>query len=95
MRNTLTSWFRPLTLIQKGAIVTYQELVRTIQTLPLSERLSLLEVLTQTLQTDIQVEVGRKSTLARVRGILKVDGPPPSDQDIEDSYTDYLIEKYA
>ena len=75
--------------------MTYQELVRMIQTLPLSERLSLLVVLTQSLQDDIRVEAGQKSTQARVRGILKADGPPPSDQDIEDNYTDYLIEKYA
>lgn len=78
-----------------GAPVLYQDLVKTIQTLPLSERLSLLEVLTQSLKADMSTNRGRNSSLARVRGILKTDGPLLSDEDIEDSYTDYLIEKYA
>ena len=80
---------------QNGALVTYQELVKTIQGLPLSERLSLLEVLTHSLQTDIQYVHGQKSSLTRIRGMLKVNGPALTDAEIEDDYTNYLIEKYA
>ena len=28
------------------------------------------------------------------RGMLKPDGPPPTDQELLDGYTDYLIERY-
>ncbi|MCA9973226.1 MAG: hypothetical protein KC425_23570 [Anaerolineales bacterium] len=73
----------------------YQELVKTIQTLPIAERLSLLQVLAESLQTDIQPEIERSSSLVRVRGILKGNRATLTDQEIEDSYTNYLIEKYA
>ena len=75
--------------------MTYQELVKTIQTLPLAERLSLLEVLTLSLQADFPGKGVRTASLADVRGMLKVGGPPPTDEEIENDYTDYLIEKYA
>ena len=78
-----------------NVFMTYQELVQTIQTLPLAERLSLLEVLAQSLQADIQTENVRTSSLARVRGMLKPDGPAPSDRELKEAYTDHLIEKYA
>ena len=78
-----------------GAMVTYQDIVKTIQELPLTERLSLLEMLAQSLQAEIRSKLARQSSLARVRGMLKVDGPLPSDQDLEEEYIEYLIEKYA
>ena len=93
----MASWERHdvLDVLIDGAPMTYQELVRTIQILPLAERLSLLEVLAQSLQADMQVEGGRPSSLDRVRGMLKTNGPAPSDQELEEDYTNYLIEKYA
>lgn len=75
--------------------MTYQELVETIKTLPLDQRLSLLEVLTHSLQADMSPTAPRHSTLARARGLLRTDEPTPSDQDLEETYTDYLIDKYA
>lgn len=75
--------------------MTYQELVKTIQTLPLEERLSLLEVLTSSLRADFPGKGVRPASLAEVRGMLKVEGPAPTDEEIENGYTDYLIEKYA
>jgi hypothetical protein len=75
--------------------MTYQELVKTIQALPLEERLSLLEVLTSSLQADFPRKVARPASLAEVRGMLKVEGSAPTDEQIENGYTDYLIEKYA
>jgi len=75
--------------------MTYQELVKTIQTLPLAERLSLLEVLTLSLQADFPEKGVRKASLVDVRGMLKGEGLAPTDEEIENGYTDYLIEKYA
>jgi hypothetical protein len=36
----------------------------------------------------------RTGTLASLRGIAKRDGPPPTDEALNDEYTDYLIQKY-
>ena len=35
------------------------------------------------------------SSLSRILGIAKPDGPPPTDEEIKEAYTDYLIEKYS
>lgn len=75
--------------------VTYQELVTTITKLPVEQRLSLLEVLAQSLRADLPSRTAQTSSLDRVRGILRPNGPPPSDQELADSYTDHLLEKYG
>ena len=31
----------------------------------------------------------------RLRGIIKFDGPPPTDEEVKDMYADYLLEKYS
>jgi Protein of unknown function (DUF2281) len=36
----------------------------------------------------------RSGTLASLLGIAKCDGPPPTDEALNDEYTDYLIQKY-
>ncbi len=38
---------------------------------------------------DSQMEIVR-----RLRGIAKPDGPPPTDEEVRELYTDYLVEKY-
>ena len=75
--------------------MTYQELAKTIQTLSISERLSLLEMLTQSLQADFKEGEQAGSSILNLRGILKNDGPTLSDDEIRESYTNYLIEKYS
>ena len=75
--------------------MTYQELVTSIKKLPLEQRLSLIEVVTQSLRTDLPVKSTRTSSLERVRGMLKVEGVLPNEQELSDEYTEYLVEKYA
>jgi hypothetical protein len=75
--------------------MTYQELVTTIKKLSPEQRLSLLELLAQTLRADIHPGTPRSSSLARVRGMLKVDGQLPTDEELSDDYADYLTKKYA
>lgn len=36
-----------------------------------------------------QMEIVRQ-----LRGIAKPDGPPPADEEVQEMYTDYLVEKY-
>ena len=84
-----------LAYFRDGDLVTYQELAKTIQTLSISERLSLLEMLTQSLQADFKEGEQAGSSILNLRGILKNDGPTLSDDEIRESYTNYLIEKYS
>lgn len=75
--------------------MTYQELIQTIPTLSVSERLSLLEMLAQSLQAEMQSgEDGKESSLERVRGMLKPDGLIPSDLELKEAYIEHLIEKH-
>lgn len=72
----------------------YQELVTSIKKLPPEQRLSLMEVLAQSLRADLSAQVARSSSLVRVRGMLKGEGKLFTEQELADEYTDYLIEKY-
>lgn len=37
----------------------------------------------------------RVSAVQRLRGIIKFEGEPPSDEELKEDYTNYLIEKYS
>lgn len=64
--------------------------------LPLQERLLPFD----TLMHSTQQEFGEKrksqtgSSLNRGLGVLKTDGPAPTDEDLSKEYVDYLVEKY-
>jgi hypothetical protein len=75
--------------------MTYQELVTHIRRLPLHERLELLNVLALSLKDELNPPGQHGSTLERIRGIAKPEGPPPTDEQIEEDYTNYLMEKYS
>jgi hypothetical protein len=74
--------------------MTYQELVKTIKRLPPEQRRSLMAVLEQSLVVDMPAQPDRPSSLERVPGMLKGNGSPPSDQELNDDYTEFLKEKY-
>ncbi len=76
--------------------MTFREIAAEFKQLPINERLLLLEELTRSLRMEL-IETGRPrqdSTPKLWRGMLKPAGASPSDQEIEDAYADYLIEKY-
>lgn len=77
--------------------MSYNDLVSEIKQLSMNERLELLEILVHSLQEDLSPAkpVHEGSALERVRGILKPDGPMPTDEDVKDAYAEYLAEKYA
>jgi hypothetical protein len=46
--------------------------------------------------TSVRNERERKmAAVKRLRGIIKFDGEPPTDEEMKDAYADYLIEKYS
>lgn len=77
--------------------MTYQQLVAEIEKLPLPEQLSLLETLARLISRQAVKPTTSVDSLARVRGLLK---PPPgsslpTNEELENDYTDHLLRKYA
>lgn len=75
----------------------YQELVTEIEKLPLDKQLSLLETLARFISRRTYKPAAPENSLQRVRGLLKpAPGQTmPTDAELRDDYTDYLLEKYA
>jgi hypothetical protein len=76
--------------------MTYHDVAVEIERLPLNEQLALLEVLTRSLRKTLTQSDAKKSgkSLKLVRGMLKPDGPMPTDEELKEDYTNYLIRKY-
>lgn len=72
-----------------------QQLLDQIKQLSLEERLELIEVLTRSISEELRPRQRNGSSLSRVRGLLKPDGPLPSDDELQDAYTNHLLEKYS
>jgi len=75
--------------------MTVQEVIAEIRHFSFEEKLQLLEALTHTLHDEWRPHPRTGSSVSRVRGLLKPDGPPPTDAELTDAYTDYLMEKYT
>jgi hypothetical protein len=75
----------------------YQELVTEIEKLPLTKQLLLLETLARLISHRAVKPVVPASSLERVRGLLKpAPGEAmPTDSELADDYTNFLLEKYA
>ena len=77
-----------------------QELIERVTQLPVSARLELIELLTHSLREDLAPEQisatdDPVSIVQRLFGILRTDEPFPTDEEIKQEYTDYLIRKYS
>jgi hypothetical protein len=75
----------------------YQEIVTEIEKLPLDKQLSLMETLARVISRRTSKLGSPKTSLEQVRGLLKpAPGEPiPTDADLADDYTDYLLKKYT
>ncbi|HZS45248.1 MAG TPA: hypothetical protein VFC63_09120 [Blastocatellia bacterium] len=70
-----------------------QELLIQIQKLPLEDRLTLLEAISRGVHEELRPR--RRVKVEEVRGIAKPDGPMPTDEELKEDYTRYLMEKYS
>ena len=75
-------------------MITYKDIIVAVRQLPAEERLTLMGELAQMLAAERRSRQDDQSSLGRVRGMLKPDGPLPSERELRDAYTDYLAEKY-
>lgn len=75
----------------------YQEIVTEIENLPLDKQLALMETLARAISRRAFKRSAPKTSLEQVRGMLKpAPGEPmPTDDDLLDDYTDYLMKKHA
>lgn len=87
--------------------MTHEELIQEINQLPRDKRKALGEAILRSVQKEQlgsdpvlreQGEVSRaekKAAFHRLRGMLKTEGPSPTDEELKDDYIKYLEEKYS
>ena len=87
--------------------MTHEELIQEINQLPRDKRKALGEAIMRGLREEQltrdggphkENEVSREERIAafhRLRGMLKTEGPPPTDEELKDDYINYLAEKYS
>lgn len=73
----------------------YQELVEEIKQLSLEDRLSLLELISRLVREELRSDKPQSDSFLHLRGILKPEGPLPSESELADDHTQYLIEKHT
>lgn len=76
--------------------MTYQEIASQVVHLPVDQRLHLLETLTRSLRVDLGIapKTPNGDAPKLTRGMIKLEGSLPTDEELETAYVDYLIEKY-
>lgn len=76
--------------------MTYDEIVHQIPKLSVQERLRLMEMLTRSLQLELAEPLTQTPGSAeRLLGIIAIEGESPTDEQIREDYTDYLMKKYS
>ncbi len=81
--------------------MTRQQFDEEIKQLSVSERLALIEAISRSLREDLEAKADageqaqKLAAVRRLRGALKPEGKLPSDEEVKESYTDYLAEKYS
>ncbi len=75
-------------------MITYKEIIVAVRQLHAEEQLTLMGELAHMLTAERRSRQANRSSLERVRGMLKPEGPVPSEYELHDAYTDYLTEKY-
>lgn len=73
----------------------WQELRKEAMQLSVSDRLALVEAIVQSLQFELEPRPPLpEGVLERLRGSLKTDSPPPTDEEIDAMLEQRLEEKY-
>ncbi len=83
----------------------HTEIVNQINQLPPEERVEIIEEVSRGLKRDMHKDArltltdaekqSRREAFERLRGIASVPGKrPPNDEEVKESYIDYIMEKY-
>lgn len=71
-----------------------QELKDQVYKLSVSDRLTLVSVIIESLQDIPGIQSERSSAIKRMRGLLKTDQPAPTEQEVDAMLEERLVEKY-
>lgn len=71
-----------------------QELKDQVYKLSVSDRLTLVSVIIESLQDIPSTQREQSSAIKRMRGLLKTDQPAPTDQEVDTMLEERLVEKY-
>jgi hypothetical protein len=74
--------------------MTYREIVAEIERLPQAEQQALLLWLVKHARIETRRDRRSGPPASALRGIARPAGKMPTDEEIRDDYTNYLIEKY-
>jgi len=78
--------------------MAYREIVSEAKRLPVGQQLQLVEELLrgmrQTVASSVRPTRRRVIPFKQLRGALKPDGTPLADDELADTYTQHLMEKY-
>ncbi len=77
-----------------------QELLEEINRLPLKERVEIAAAIFESIRseeskTEAEVHGTPEKLSERLRGVLTFEGGSPTDDEVKDMITDYLVEKYS
>jgi hypothetical protein len=82
--------------------MTKEELLEEIRRLPLKQRVEILAALSENIRKEERGTEGegydkqeKLAALERLRGLLKFESGPATDEQVKDMITDYLTEKYS
>jgi hypothetical protein len=82
--------------------VKQEELIQEICRFPLKQRVEIVQAVLESVRNEEQgagaeVHNAAEKLVAheRLKGLLKFEGGAPTDEEVKDMITDYLIEKYS
>jgi hypothetical protein len=89
-------------------MTVYEEIVERLPRLTVEEQVELLETISRTLRArmignrvygsaraDASEITTTEGSAERLLGIIKTDGPPPNDEEVDQIRYEYLIKKYS
>lgn len=77
-------------------MMTLDTLVLEIRQLPLVARLMLVEAIAESIRQELVTAAEKEPPVAKLEvGMLRTGEPIPTDEEIKEGYTRYLIDKYS
>jgi len=74
--------------------MSLEEIKQQALELSVSDRLALVSAIIQSLQDTLSPQLARKLLINQMRGLLKTDQPPPTDDQVETMLEEYRAQKY-
>jgi hypothetical protein len=73
----------------------YETVLNIVYKWPAVSRLTLIQDILKTLQSELEVPRLQRNTLEQALGLLATDQPPPTDEEIKQWLVEHRLEKYG